>query len=219
MQCIDTQTQLPRPLLLSCRVCLSCVGKVYTCTQAEPGPTRLLPNHLGLPQTNELGQCTATGGYRSSSHKEECCLPHGTHTTNDPDSLTCRPDVGRRSALVGHIGRYGRHQADVGSISGQIGHICRYGRHLADIEPTCKHGVGPISADMRRYRPDIISDIRPISRPTFPDIGPTSGRSFCAIWEWIDHVQLNKIDNRTVIRVNVLPSKHAYVGPTLAQRL
>ena len=99
-----------------------------------------------------------------------------------PDSLTCRPDVGRRSALVGHIGRYGRHQADVGSISGQIGHICRYGRHLADIEPTCKHGVGPISADMRRYRPDIISDIRPISRPTFPDIGPTSGRSVCAIW-------------------------------------
>ena len=124
-------------------------------------------------------------------------------TSNIPDSLTCRPDVGRRSALVGHIGRYGRHQADVGSISGQIGHICRYGRHLADvgsisgqighicrygrhladIEPTCKHGVGPISADMRRYRPDIISDIRPISRPTFPDIGPTSGRSVCAIWD------------------------------------
>ena len=35
-----------------------------------------------------------------------------------PDSLTCRPDVGRRSALIGHIGRYGRHQADVGSIIG-----------------------------------------------------------------------------------------------------
>ena len=47
-----------------------------------------------------------------------------------PDSLTCRPDVGRRSAL---IGRYGRHQADVGSISGQVGHICRYGRHQADV--------------------------------------------------------------------------------------
>ena len=50
-----------------------------------------------------------------------------------PDSLTCRPDVGRRSALIGHIGRYGRHQADVGRISGQVGHICRYGRHRADV--------------------------------------------------------------------------------------
>ena len=33
------------------------MGKVCTRAQAEPGPTRLLPNHLGLPQTNELGQC------------------------------------------------------------------------------------------------------------------------------------------------------------------
>ena len=46
VQGIDTQTQLPRPLLLSCRVRLPCVGKVYTRAQAEPGPTRLLPNHL-----------------------------------------------------------------------------------------------------------------------------------------------------------------------------
>ena len=83
VQGIDTQTQLPRPLLLSCRVRLSCVGKVYTRAQAEPGPTRLLPNHLGLPQTYKLGQCTPAGRYRSSSHQEECCLPHGTHTTND----------------------------------------------------------------------------------------------------------------------------------------
>ena len=50
--------QLSRPLLLSCRVRLPCVGKVYTRAQAEPGPTRLLPNHLGLPQTNELEQRT-----------------------------------------------------------------------------------------------------------------------------------------------------------------
>ena len=78
----DTQTQLSRPLLLSCRVRLPCVGKVYTRTQAEPGPTRLLSNHLGLPQTNELGQRTHTGRYRCSSHQEDCCLPHGTHTTN-----------------------------------------------------------------------------------------------------------------------------------------
>ena len=56
--------------------------KVYTHAQAEPGPTRLLPNHLGLPQTNELGQCTPTGRYRSSSHQEDCCLPHGTQTTD-----------------------------------------------------------------------------------------------------------------------------------------
>ena len=26
----------------------------------------------------------ATGRYRSSSHEEDCCLPHGTHTTNRP---------------------------------------------------------------------------------------------------------------------------------------
>ena len=64
--------------------------------QAEPGPTRLLPNHLGLPQSNELGQCTPTGRYRPSTHKEDCCLPHGTHTPNDrcqtpiiPSSTSC----------------------------------------------------------------------------------------------------------------------------------
>ena len=79
----DTQTQLSGPLLLSCRVRLLCVGKVYTRAQAEPGPTRLLPDHLGLPQTNKLGQRTDTGRYRSSSHQEDCCLPHGTHKEND----------------------------------------------------------------------------------------------------------------------------------------
>ena len=80
---VDTQTQLSRPLLLSCRILMPCVGKVYTRAQAKPGPTRLLPNHLGLPQTNDLGQCTPTGRYRTSSHQEDCCLPHGTYTTND----------------------------------------------------------------------------------------------------------------------------------------
>ena len=70
-------------LCYSCRIRLFCVGKVYTRAQAEPGPTRLLPNHLGLPQTNELGQCTLTGQYRPSSHQENCCLPHGTHMTNN----------------------------------------------------------------------------------------------------------------------------------------
>ena len=68
---------------ISCRIRLPCVGKVYTRAQAELGPTRLLPNHLGLPQTNELGQCAPTGRYRLSSHQEDCYLPHGTHTTND----------------------------------------------------------------------------------------------------------------------------------------
>ena len=29
-------------------------------TQTEPGPTRLMSNHIGLPQTSELGQCTPT---------------------------------------------------------------------------------------------------------------------------------------------------------------
>ena len=82
VQGIDTQTQLSHPLLLSCRIRLPCVGKVYTRAQAEPGPTRLLPNHLVLPQTNELGQCTPTGRYRPSSHQDDCCLPHGTHMTN-----------------------------------------------------------------------------------------------------------------------------------------
>ena len=83
MQGIDTQTQLFRPLLLSCRIRLPCTGKVYTRAQAEPGPTRLLPNHVGLPQTNELGQCTPLCRYRPSSHQEDCCLPHGTHATNN----------------------------------------------------------------------------------------------------------------------------------------
>ena len=82
VQGIDTQTQLSRPLLLSCRICLPCVGKVCTRAQAEPGPTRQLPNHFGLPQTNELRPCTLAGRYRSSTHQEDCCLPHGTHTPN-----------------------------------------------------------------------------------------------------------------------------------------
>ena len=60
---------------------------VCTRAQAESGPTRLLPNHLGLPQTNELGQRTHTGRYRSSSHQEDCCLPHGTHTTDSRHQL------------------------------------------------------------------------------------------------------------------------------------
>ena len=51
------------------------------------GLTRLLPNHIRLPQTNELGQCTSTGRYRPSSHQKKCCLPHGTHTTNDRHQL------------------------------------------------------------------------------------------------------------------------------------
>ena len=97
VQCIDTQTQLPRPLLLSCRVCLPCVGKVYTCTQAEPGPTRLLPNHLGLPQTNELGQCTPTGRYRSSSHKARRTYSRlHLFTTR----LNCREPIGSRPCIV-----------------------------------------------------------------------------------------------------------------------
>ena len=83
VQGIDTQTQLSRPLLLSCRIRLPCVGNVYTCAQAEPGPTRLLPHHIGLPQTDELGQCTPTGRYRPSTHQEDCCLPHGMHTPNE----------------------------------------------------------------------------------------------------------------------------------------
>ena len=35
------------------------------------------------PQTNGIGQWTPTGRYRPSSHQEDCCLPYGTHTTND----------------------------------------------------------------------------------------------------------------------------------------
>ena len=69
-------------MLLSCRIRLSCVDEISTRVQAEPGPTRLLPNHLGLPQTNELGECTPTGRNRPSSHHEGCCLSHGTHTTD-----------------------------------------------------------------------------------------------------------------------------------------
>ena len=83
VQGIDTHPQLSRPLLLSCRIRLSCVDEISTRAQAEPGPTRLLPNLLGLPQTNELGGCKPTGRNRPSSHHEGCCLSHdGTHTTD-----------------------------------------------------------------------------------------------------------------------------------------
>ena len=56
-----------------------------------------------------------------------------------PHSLPSRiaSHVGRSSALIDHIGRYGRHQADVGRISAlidqKIGHIGRYGHHQADV--------------------------------------------------------------------------------------
>ena len=36
VQGIDIQTQLPRPLLLSCRIRLPCVGKVYTARKLNP---------------------------------------------------------------------------------------------------------------------------------------------------------------------------------------
>ena len=54
VQGIDTQTQLSRPLLLSCRIRLPCMGKVYTRASWTRGPTRLLPNHLRLPQNKNL---------------------------------------------------------------------------------------------------------------------------------------------------------------------
>ena len=66
-------------------------GKVCTRAQAEPGSTRLLPNHLGLPQTNELRQCTLAGRYRSSTHQEDCYLPHGTHTPNNKRQTSTIP--------------------------------------------------------------------------------------------------------------------------------
>ena len=78
----DTQPQLSRPMLLSCRIRLSCVDEISPRAQAEPDSTRLLSNPLGLPQTNELGECTPTGRNRPSSHHEGCCLSHGTHTTD-----------------------------------------------------------------------------------------------------------------------------------------
>ena len=61
-------------------------------------------------------------------------------------------------------------------------------RRLADIEPTCKHGVGPISAISRhlpmsarynfRHQADVAADISRCRADTepllFSDIGPTS---------------------------------------------
>ena len=41
----------------------------------------------GCLKPNELGQRTHTGRYRSSSHQEDCCMPHGTHKTNDRHQL------------------------------------------------------------------------------------------------------------------------------------
>ena len=123
----DTQTQLHRPLLLSCRVRLSCVGKVYTRAQAEPGPTRLLPINLGLPQTYKLGQCTPAGRYRSSSHQEDCCLPHGTHTTNDrrqtptvPSPTSCKQiEVAEELHAHSHAARLVCKQQQTGALERQ----------------------------------------------------------------------------------------------------
>ena len=90
-----------------------------------------------------------------------------------PISAWCRPDIVSDIELLWF--------SDIGQMSAWY----RW-RHLADIEPTCKHGVGPISADICRYRPDIFcrhqaavvadicryrTDIEPL---WFSEIGPIS---------------------------------------------
>ena len=54
-----------------------------TRAQAEPGSTRLLPNHLGLPQTNELRQCILAGRYRSSTHRRRTVACRMERTPNN----------------------------------------------------------------------------------------------------------------------------------------
>ena len=64
---------------------LCCSASEYACpewAQTEPGPTRLLPNHLGLPQTSKLGQCTPTGRYRPHRRTVACRMERTRQTTD-----------------------------------------------------------------------------------------------------------------------------------------
>ena len=58
-----------------------------------------------------LGQHTHTGRYRSSSHQEDCCLPHGTHTTNDRRQTPTVPSPSRGRASCAQSRRSTRLQA------------------------------------------------------------------------------------------------------------
>ena len=77
---------------------LPCMNKFYTCAQAQPGPTRLLPNHLGLPQTNELGQCNLLAGIAPPHIRRAlACRMERTRQTTDARHQLFHPVASRRS--------------------------------------------------------------------------------------------------------------------------
>ena len=78
-----------RPLLLSCRLRLPWVGKVYTRAQTEPGPTRLLPNNLVLPQTNELGQCNLLAGIAPPHIRRTVASAWNVHDKRQTPDTNC----------------------------------------------------------------------------------------------------------------------------------
>ena len=135
------------------------MGKVYTRAQAEPGHTRLLPNHFGLPQTNELRQCTLAGRYRSSTHQEDCCLPHGTHTPNNrrqtstiPSPTSCKQiEVAEELHAHRHAARLVCKQQDAEALERQPDRraiLCQNGSVKID---RLRTGVGRAKTTMRRW--------------------------------------------------------------------
>ena len=70
--------------ILESRIRLPCVGQVYTRAQAEPGPTRLLQNHIGLPQTNDLDSVHLLTGIAPPHIRRTvaCCMERTRQTTD-----------------------------------------------------------------------------------------------------------------------------------------
>ena len=79
------QTQLSRPLLLSCRVRLPCVGKVYTrAHKLNPALHDSCRIISGCIKPTNLDSVHILAGIAPPHIRRTVnCLPHGTHTTND----------------------------------------------------------------------------------------------------------------------------------------
>ena len=159
----------------------------YQPTFADIGPIYFADFRLlSWPTFADIGPTSSLYGFQKSA-RHRVYIGQISLTT----SGRYRPDIFCRhqAAVVADICRYradieplwfsdigltsSLYRPDVGLIS-----LTTSGRHRAHVQTWSR-------PDICRYRPDIISDIRPMSWPTFADIGPTSGRSFCAIWEAI----------------------------------
>ena len=95
VQGIDTQTQLSRLLLLSCRIRLPCVGKVYTRAQAEPGRVR-------NPALHECSSCRIISGCLKPTNLDSVHLLAGIAPPHIRRTVVCRRERTRQTTDARH---------------------------------------------------------------------------------------------------------------------